>query len=1037
MRRAFLLLAMAALLAGLVWLRESIACCWDPGPSVRFNRIHAHSPLTTWEFDKLDAEPGAFLDADLVRQAYAKEEGGDLAGSLAILRTVEADAMRALGYRRADRFLLHPLDVARTRIRIASAAKEDAAPFLAACRACEEGRATKSEGRGAKGEGCPLAEEWDCLQGLTALPTDPAAARRAFEPWTSTRARWLLARAERAQGDLAAAQATLAGLRARQDLGTLADDVEAEVARCHVLAGELTQAARAYEGLLAAFPDGDMREEAEESLLYVVYPKLVKDGKEVPPGVKEYLDGLGCLLACGLAWDEYPAEATTSFEAALAKGPAWLRDNALYRAARCAQPKVAARRLTTLLKESPEGPFAPIAHYLLAQRDATVRPKFSAAWVLGPHLAANEAGTRNAAREWDHLSTVATRFPASQWAPADLALLLPLAEELDREDEAITAAACVFRAQPAGGDMPFAAIAMRRIQAWVKDGLVTAADVEKAGFLDRYLLETGQSRELIARCPESPFALRALADVLNGVEGTIDESTGGDENGWCAMWNGSLPSDYDLHPDLEDGAPPTPERPAAILVDAARVLDHAKGGDPRVVGLARVQLSRLRLAAGDAAGAREDAAEAVRLALDAKWATRAWEARGRADIALGRLEDAKEAKENLLAKERDSETTKPFRAELALALERAGDRVSALKEYCDINYEADTRYLAEVVCTTDELLAFHMTHPDYDPLEFQALLWRRLLAEGKWDLARSIGRAICESAQAGKVDADSSFVDLVDRLETACKQVEMCKAAADPTIAEEALRRVRELGADDWQVREAASQRLLEIGAPAAKAIQSGTASDDAEVRQRCETLLERIPSDPAVALYRWATIWFELGKDVYGEWGGDVKLLRFVSNFLSKDEGKQVEAFLEREHGLFRARRAYQEVADRYPTDPTAAKALYMVGVTNLRLYDVAGWYGVVGSQETLATRAREAFLALAQRFPKSPLADDGLFWASHFTNDPAAKQKLRDRIRAEYPAGDVAKVLFADGGWNEDPSEVRLQTFRAHNRALRQEGK
>lgn len=1028
MRRTLLLLAMAALLAGLVWLRDSIACCWDPGPSVRFTRVHAHSPLTQWEMDRLDAEPGAFLDADLVRQAYAKEEGGDLAAALAIFRTVETDAMRALGYRRADRFLLHPLDVARTRIRVAAAAKEDAVPFLAACRAYEEGRVDEAH-KLLRADG-PLAEEWGCLDGLILLPSDPVAARRAFEPWPSTRARWLLARADRSQADFAAAQKTLADLRARPDLGTLADDVEAEVARCHVLAGELTQAATAYEGLLAKFPDGDMREEAEESLLYVVYPQLAKQGKEPPPGVKEYLDGLHDLLACGLAWDDYPND-SAAFEAALAKGPAWLRDNALYRAARCATPKVATRKLTTLLKESPEGPFAPIAHYLLAQRDATARPRGDAAWILGPHLAANETGARDAAREWDHLWTVATRFPASQWATADLAMLLPLAEELDREDEALTAAASILRAQPAGGDMPFAAIAMRRVQSWLKDGLITAGDVEKAGFLDRYLLETGQTRELVARCPESPFALRACVAELNEIEQEGDD-VDGPERKWCEGWTAEWYEAPGMHAGDEEVEPPPAVSTDAFLAAAHRALAAARGGDPRVLGLAHVQLARISLAKGDAAKAREEACEALRLAPDAGWAAHAWDARGRADLALGRLDDAKEAKRNLVARGKD-ETTHAFRAELAVALERAGDRVGALAEYRDIDYYADAEYLARVVCTTEDLVAFHRTHSKDEGVARSLL--RRLIAEGRWDEARKVAHEFDQVADVGSIWAEEGGD--VERLETAWKQVEMCKAAANPSIVEEAARRVRELGADDWKVREAAAQRLLEIGAPAAKAIQMGVASEDAEVRERCAILLERIPSDPAVALYRWATIWFELGMDVEGDWGGDVKLLRYVSNFLSKDEGKQVEAYLEREHGLFRARRIYREVAERYPTDPTAAKALYMVGVANLRLYDVAGLYGVVGSQEALAAQARDTFLALAQRFPKSPLADDGLFWASHFTRDAAARQKLRDRIRADYADGDVAKVLFSDGEWDDDPSEGALQTFRAHNRALRNERK
>ncbi len=999
MRRAVLILSIVGILAALAWFRNAIACVWDPGPSPRFGRLHTHSPLESWELDSCQVEPGCFLDAATVREAYLREEEGNTEAALLLYRQVAKDAMSALQYRRADRFLLHPLDVARTRIRVAAAPKDEVLPFLAARRAYEEGRL--DEARRLLREGGPLAEEWSCLAGLIELPTDAARAAERFAKWDSVRARWLLAQAQRSKGDHAAALATLEALRKRNDLDTLGDDVLAEIARCHLLAGRLTDAARSYEALLATFPDGDMREEAEESLLYVVYRQLQREGKELPPGIASYIEGTRHLSACGLAWWGYPEEALPLFQEALEKGPSWLRDNALYRVAMGSPPKQAAKRLRTLLKESPDGPFAPLAHYLLAMHEVHLVPTdANAAW--GPHLAENPDRAPNPERQWDHLWAVCTRFPASQWAPAALTMLLDAAERQEREDEAIDAAAGVLRAQPPGGDIPYAAVAMRHLQRWVKDGLVSTVDLEKAGMLDRYLLETGQSAELMRRCPDSPFALRALVAELNLAEGSLDEG--------------------------EEAAP--------LIEPAARVLDRLRGGDPQVVGFAHAQIARARLATGDAAGARKDAEEALALAPDAEWSVRAWDARGRADLALGKLEDAmaaaKAIEETLDDQADGSDLLSAFRAEVAVALERSGDRLGALRLYRDADYYADSMYVAEVICTTEELLAFHLERPADGTIG--RVLWRRLLAEGRWDEARRVARAIGEDCHDD--DSIDGRLELTDRLEQAWRQVEMCRGVADPSVAEEAVRRVRELGADDWEIREAAQQRLLEIGAPAARAIQAGSTANDAEVRERCTQLLERIPADPAVATYRWATTWFDLGQDIEGGWAGDVRLLRYAANEVSKEEGRAVEAFLEREHGFFRARRIYREVADRWPDDPTAAKALYMVGVVNLRLFDVAGLYGVVGSPEELAARAREAFIELAMRFPKSSLADDGLLWASYFSKGEDAAL-LRKRIVDEYPDGDVAHVVLQGGDWEAGLDPDRLAAFRAHNKALRHQGR
>src|SRR5690348_10910990 len=52
---------------------------------------------------------------------------------------------------------------------------------------------------------------------------------------------------------------------------------------------------------------------------------------------------------------------------------------------------------------------------------------------------------------------------------------------------------------------------------------------------------------------------------------------------------------------------------------------------------------------------------------------------------------------------------------------------------------------------------------------------------------------------------------------------------------------VRQLGADDFNVREEASRRLLKIGLPAREALLAGTKNRDLEIRRRCRELMPAI----------------------------------------------------------------------------------------------------------------------------------------------------------------------------------------------------
>lgn len=78
----------------------------------------------------------------------------------------------------------------------------------------------------------------------------------------------------------------------------------------------------------------------------------------------------------------------------------------------------------------------------------------------------------------------------------------------------------------------------------------------------------------------------------------------------------------------------------------------------------------------------------------------------------------------------------------------------------------------------------------------------------------------------------------------------VCAVFAMPTRAGETATRpepgdiaelVRQLGSDDFSVREEASQRLLKIGLPAREALLAGTKNRDLEIRRRCRELMPAI----------------------------------------------------------------------------------------------------------------------------------------------------------------------------------------------------
>lgn len=1073
--------AFCAALFVAAWIHRVIACGWEPAHTVRFGPIHAHSPMRLSDLDALDLEQDCFLDAGLVQEACRLEASGRFEAALVLYREVEQDASQALTYRRGSRFLLHPLDVARTRLRVAGAPADERDAFLAAMRDFEEGR--EDAARKAIRDGGPLAEEWSCLEGLLALPRDAVIAQACFlRAGGSVRARWLLARAQRVaferSGDGASldrALATLTALAARADLGPLDDDVRCEIGRCHFLAGDATAAARDYERLLSEFSHGDMRDEAEESLLYSVYPLLVAAGEKtrVPPGALAYLD------------KEMP-----QYAAAIYQGPRWLLSRAEYHVARnqllAGDGRSAARHLEALLEGDPEGPFAPIAHYLLANREAEHagwglqmewgRPWGHFVWNPVPRSGADDAvkpmppwmpllppppvplapprpappappiparpvppalpvpprpvapappvparpappapmpprpaptaptpaqraasskqQQEAAQRSWDHLLEIAERFPASEWAPAALSSLLDAAEKIGKEPESIEPIARILRMQPSVGHPTFLRDAMEAVRTWLSDGKVAPADIEKAGILDRYLLESNQPIELLSRCPDSPLALRALVSGLSAAE--LDEDStkniapadAGDE--WWYEHSVEQFSANDKQARV--AAQRVSESNPVLIAAAERLLSKSERLDPTIVGFLHVALARARLLAGDAESARGEISEAIRLAPEAAWGPWARETLARTDIRRGRLDDARHDIDTLAAANPRRRVLQAIRGELGVAIEGAGDRLGAIRAYRAMEPDSwDAWYVANVRCTTDELRALQKEWPTAG-----YFLWRRLIFENRFAEARGL-----------PIDLQATFMEglTVERLERVWANVERSRLPVDPALAHEADQLVADLGDDEVSVREKSQQRLLAVGVSAAHAIQEGVKSSDAERAARCRTLLEEGPFDHAQALYLWATEWYREAVSHHGDW----RDFEQVMGSMSRDEQEEVHRHLEREDPLLRARAIYRQVADDFLESVYAPKSLYMVGLSSLEVDQVPGLSRCLAAN-WIAT-AREAFLELARKYPSSSLADDALYWAAEFTPDNAEAQRLFEQILRDHPEGDVARTVFADG--------------------------
>jgi len=993
-RRGWILLGTVLLAAA--WVHRAVACGWEPS-QLRMGKVRAHSPLRAADLDALELESSCFLDAGLVQEAYRLEAMGRMTPALELHREVELDALAALRYRRAERFLLHPLDVARTRLRVAGASPEDAAPFLAARRHYEEGRL--EEARTALREGGPLAEEWACLAGLLALPTDPFAAEAHFaRAGESVRARWLRARALRVQfersGDrpaLCRALAMLEDLSRQDDLGTLDDDLLSEIGRCQRLLGDDEGAARAYERVLGDFPCGDMRDEAQESLLYFVYPALAKAGKTdlVPSGVQGYCDALSVKGQDRYDRSPYTDVSRPWFHTALLEGPSWLKPNAAYRTAACdlraGDGGSAARLLETVLRLDPEGRYAPLSHYLLAgcegARGGWDLP-IEWGWVYGPRVSwdnppgsadrppqlrgisrVEETGAVRSvleAREsrkrcWEHLRTVAEQFPASEWAPASLSALVIVAEKLGREVEAVKLAAGILRQQPPVARPAFLRWAACHMKAWVDDGRVDLADIERAGVLDRYFLETGQPIELLARCSESPFALRALVLALRDVE-MDDERSRNLAPPW--EWEYLVdvgPEGYSRDSDRAVEAAMRVEWERPGLIEAARrVLARFQGADAGLLGFLHVQVARARLLGGDAAGAQGDLAEALRLAPEAEWRSWAWETLARTQIALGRFDEAAHAIDSLARCGPRARVLQTVRSELGSALERAGDRVGAIRIYDGMEFPcADAWFLVAVMCTTDELVALRRACPDAGWCT--RALWGRLVHEGRWQEARLL---------EGDAGLDDEGLAFARSLEAAWLNLERSRAEFEPAEKQ-------------------------------------------------------------AEALYQWATAWYRHGLENHG----DMRDLSSVIWCLSPPERDAVQVYLERDIPLVRARALYREVADWFPETAAAPKSLYMIGLSSFEM--AQSWDIERCLPELPNETARKAYLELAEKYPSSSLADDALYWAGRYTRDWNEQRRLFERVIREHPDGDVVRIVFPDG--KPDLVDERTDAFRRRNEELR----
>jgi outer membrane protein assembly factor BamD (BamD/ComL family) len=105
------------------------------------------------------------------------------------------------------------------------------------------------------------------------------------------------------------------------------------------------------------------------------------------------------------------------------------------------------------------------------------------------------------------------------------------------------------------------------------------------------------------------------------------------------------------------------------------------------------------------------------------------------------------------------------------------------------------------------------------------------------------------------------------------------------------------------------------------------------------------------------------------------------------------VRAYMYRHESLARARNLFLEIADRYPRSPYAPRALYHAACDTYQMTHFNQWWNHEATRRNFAGEAVKLMKLLASRYPNSPLKPHALKYATVFADEDAARGERKAR--------------------------------------------
>jgi len=102
-------------------------------------------------------------------------------------------------------------------------------------------------------------------------------------------------------------------------------------------------------------------------------------------------------------------------------------------------------------------------------------------------------------------------------------------------------------------------------------------------------------------------------------------------------------------------------------------------------------------------------------------------------------------------------------------------------------------------------------------------------------------------------------------------------------------------------------------------------------------------------------------------------------------------------------ARKMFRTLIRRYPDSRLIDQAHYSSALCDLRLISYHTFFGKFRAE--FVADAVGHFVEVYHKAPRSPLADDALYWAGYFAETDRDREYYWDRIRKEYPDGDIMR--------------------------------